>query len=148
MHVHLYTLCLDEVRMLPFFFQHYDSIVEYYVVYDDGSTDGSLDLLHQHHRVEIRPFERTNSDSFVESELVLFEHCWKESRRRADWVILVNIDEFLYHPMGWSFLETYKTKGITIIQAEGYQMVAESFPEKHRPLISQVRKGQRWAPNG
>ena len=39
--VHLYTVCWDEADMLGFFFRHYDPFVERYVVYDDGSTDGT-----------------------------------------------------------------------------------------------------------
>ena len=29
--------------MLAFFFRHYDPWVDRYVIYDDGSTDGSLE---------------------------------------------------------------------------------------------------------
>jgi hypothetical protein len=97
MRIDLYTICWNEVRFLPFFFRHYDPVVSRYVVFDDGSTDGSQSLLMDHPRVELRSFRRTNPDSFVESERGFFENCWKESRGRADWVILVNIDELLYH---------------------------------------------------
>ena len=38
--VHLYTICWDEADMLGFFFRHYDSWVDRYVIYDDGSTEG------------------------------------------------------------------------------------------------------------
>ncbi len=51
--VHLYTLCWDEADMLGFFFRHYDSWVDRYVVYDDGSIDGSLTILAGHPKVEL-----------------------------------------------------------------------------------------------
>ena len=47
--------------MLPFFFRHYDPIVDRYIVYDDGSTDRTLEMLAAHPRVEVRPFARTES---------------------------------------------------------------------------------------
>lgn len=144
MRVDLYALCWDEIRMLPFFFRHYDNIVDRYIVFDDGSTDGSVEYLEAHPRTEVRPFERTHPDSFVASELDLFESCWKESRGRADWVIVINIDEFLYHPAGKSYLKTCREQGFTIVPALGYQMAAERFPEVDEPLTSQVRHGARW----
>ena len=54
----LYTLCWNEADMLPFFFNHYDTWVDRYYIHDDGSTDGSLDILHAHPKVEVRRFER------------------------------------------------------------------------------------------
>ena len=54
MRIDLYTLCWNDADMLGFFFQHYDRFVQRYVVYDDGSTDRSLDILHANPKVEVR----------------------------------------------------------------------------------------------
>ena len=43
--IHLYTICWNEERMLPFFFRHYDQWVDRYVVYDDNSTDATLEKI-------------------------------------------------------------------------------------------------------
>ena len=45
MRLHLYALCWNEGRMLPYFFRHYRSLVERFFIFDDGSTDGSLEFL-------------------------------------------------------------------------------------------------------
>ncbi len=126
--IHVYALCWNDVRMLPFFFRHYDPLVERYVIFDDGSTDGSLELLRAHPRVEIRPFVRTNPDSFVLSELAHYDHCWKESRGRADWVIVTDVDEHLYHPNLASYLLWCRDQGVTVIPALGCEMVSDTFP--------------------
>ncbi|MGA7744769.1 MAG: glycosyltransferase [Polyangia bacterium] len=131
--VHLYATCWNEIRQLPFFFRHYDPIVQRYVVFDEGSTDGSLDLLRGHPKVEVRRLVRTDPDSFVRSEQSLFDHCWKESRgfrgtRLADWVIVCNIDEHLVHPDLGAYLQRCQEAGITAIPALGYQMLVEEFP--------------------
>ena len=95
MSVDLYTVCWNEVDMLGFFFRHYDSWVDRYFVYDDGSTDGSLDLLARHPRVEVRRFEHTDPDSFVLSHQAFHNTVWKESRGQADWVVITALDEHL-----------------------------------------------------
>src|SRR5262245_9842041 len=94
---HLSCLCWNEAPMLPYFFRHYDPLVDRYFVYDDGSTDGSRELLRQHPKVSLRSFE-SSGDSFVDSARSFYDTAWQESRGQADWVMLVNIDEHLHHP--------------------------------------------------
>src|SRR5262249_51259652 len=115
--------------MLGFMFRHYDDLVQRYVVYDDGSTDGSLDLLRAHPKVEIRdPSPYRIPGSYVLSGLSLLEQCWKEPREQADWVIVGDIDEHLFHPRLAHYLKASKRAGVTIIPALGYQMVSDAFP--------------------
>src|ERR1700733_7363954 len=92
--IHLFCLCWNDARMLPFFFRHYDKIVDKYFIYDNGSTDGSIAMLEKHGRVEISHFE--SGDSFVEEERRLGDTMWRDSD--ADWVIITDIDEHIYHP--------------------------------------------------
>jgi hypothetical protein len=91
--VHLYALSLNETAMLGFFFRHYDEIVDRYFIYDDGSTDGTLEMLRAHPKVECRRFERLVPDSFTLSAHHFHENVWKQSRGRSDWVFLTPIDE-------------------------------------------------------
>jgi len=128
--VHLYTLCWNEADMLGFFFRHYDSWVDRYVIYDDGSSDGSLDLLCRHPRVELRRFSRTSPDSFVLSQRDLQNRVWKESRGRADWVVITALDEHLHLrrcPMS-EYLEECTRAGVTLVPAVGYQMLSDEYP--------------------
>ena len=55
MKIDLYARCWNEGDMLPFFFLHYDHLVQRYVIYDDGSTDNSQQLLSLNPKVELRP---------------------------------------------------------------------------------------------
>jgi hypothetical protein len=137
--VHVYATCWNDVRQLEFFFRHYDPHVERYVIFDDGSTDGSWECLTRHPKVEARRFVWTHTDSFVLSELDLFNNCWKESRGengrpRADWVIVCSLDEHLVHSNLATYLANCLTSGITVIPALGFQMFMENFPQSGEHL--------------
>lgn len=144
--VHLYATCWNEIRLLGFFFRHYDSIVQKYVIFDEGSTDGSVDFLRGHPKVELRRLVRNEQESFVISERQLFNNCWKESRGFrggpvADWVIICNIDEHLVHPHLCGYLSECLNAGITAIPALGYQMLAENFPQSDEHLCKTQKNG-------
>ena len=144
--VHLYAICWNDARQLEFFFRHYDPIVDRYVIFDDGSTDGSLDLLASHPRVDVRPFPRSHAESFVLCELELFNNCWKESRGEkgtapADWVIVCSLDEHLVHPDLIGYLAECTTAGVTAIPALGFQMFTETFPKSGERLCERYHWG-------
>jgi hypothetical protein len=144
--VHLYAACWNEADMLGFTFRHYDPWVERYVIFDDGSTDGSLELLADHPRVELRRLPRTHSDSLVLSLRDLYDHAWKESRGAADWVVVVNLDEHLHHPDVGGYLSACRKAGVTAVPALGYQMVSDTYPEPGSCLAESVPRGVPWEP--
>src|SRR5439155_16783419 len=131
--------------MLPYFFRHYDRFVDRYVIFDDGSTDGSLAILRDHPRVELRRFIRSNPHSFVLSEQALSNACWKESRESADWVIVTDIDEHLFHPAMPSYLRRCAAAGITLLPALGFQMISDDLPRDGELLCDHYRQGVPWS---
>lgn len=145
MKIDLYTMSWNEEQMLGFFFRHYDPIVARYVVYDDGSTDGTLHLLHSRPNVEVRRFKRVVEGSYVLSAQQLHNEVWKESRNRADWVIITAIDEHLHHAHVIDYLTACKRGGVTAVPSLGFQMVAAAFPQPHVHLASSVTRGAPFA---
>jgi glycosyltransferase involved in cell wall biosynthesis len=142
--VHLYTVCWDEADMLGFFFRHYDPWVSRYVIYDDGSTDGSLDILRAHPRVELRTFARSEAESFVLSHRRLQNEAWKESRGQADWVVVTAIDEHLHVP-GFAmtdYLAEEADRGVTLIPALGFDLNHPDMPGDTGLLTERVPRGR------
>lgn len=140
--VHLYTRCWNDAHMLPFMFRHYDPVVQRYIVFDDGSTDGSLEILASHPRVEVRPMPPpSDPSSRIASGTALLENCWRESQGVADWVIVTDADEHLYHRDLPGYLARLKAEGITIVPALGYQMISDVFPHEDALLCRTVTTG-------
>jgi hypothetical protein len=142
--IHLYCLCWNDAPLLPHFLRHYDSLVERFVVYDNGSTDESLSLLESYPKVSVRHFD-VSGDSFVEEERRLSDAMWRESQGEADWVIVVDIDELIFHPDLPGLLERCTKAGITALRGVGYEMVAEAFPDTDPPITESVTMGTRSA---
>ncbi len=140
--IHLYALCWNEARMLRFFFRHYDSIVDRYFIFDNGSTDGSLELLAQHPKVALGSFT-VEGPSFVHAALNFYNQGWKQSRGHADWVIVCNVDEHLYHPDLRAYLGSL-SPSLTVIVAEGYEMISDTFPDPDITLCEHIRTGSRY----
>jgi Glycosyl transferase family 2 len=143
--IHLYCLCWNERRMLPFFFRHYDDLVDKYFIFDNGSTDGTLGILAAHDRVEVESFN-TQGDSFVETERQLSDIMWQRSRGVADWVIVVDVDEHLSHGDFRSYLGRCSSEGVTFITASGYEMLSKDFPATDVKLSDSITLGVASAP--
>jgi hypothetical protein len=66
-------------------------------------------------------------------------NAWKQSRGKADWVIVIDMDEFLYHPQMEQFLT--QNSRITLFKPQGFNMVTNTFPLNDKKLIESVNKG-------
>jgi hypothetical protein len=126
--VHLHASTWNEEKMLPFFFRHYDRIVDRYFIRDNYSTDGSLEILKQHPKVSVSQFT-FKGDSIVLAGCEGENRIWKSSRGEADWVAVCNVDEFFWHPdLRW-YLHECRRQGITFLRSTGFQMVSDEFPK-------------------
>jgi hypothetical protein len=147
MRIHLYTRCWNDMHMLGFFFRHYDPLVQRYFIFDDGSTDGSYRFLRSLPKVTLQRMPpRSDPESRVASGLAVLESCWKASRGAADWVIVTDIDEHIHHAQDISaYLRACKARGVTIIPALGYEMIAEDFPRDDLLLSNALTMGAPWS---
>lgn len=149
MTVHLYALCWNEAPLIPYFFRHYESFVDQFFIYDDGSSDASLALLQAQPKTQV--FSITIIKSTQEHYLsdtrfgfrYFYNEMWKHSRGRADYVILCNIDEFFYHPQMKDYLQKCYQTGLTVIPTRGFDMISWRHPHQPLPLIKLINKGVR-----
>ncbi len=98
--VHVHVLCWNEEVLIPYFLDHY-SFADKIILYDHESDDNSLDLLSDN--VEVKTYS-TGGEIRDDIWIDIKNNCWKTSRGEADFVIVCDMDEFLYHPNMRDFL--------------------------------------------
>ncbi|ELS00691.1 hypothetical protein Xen7305DRAFT_00003920 [Xenococcus sp. PCC 7305] len=144
MKIHLHTVCWNESHMLKYFFRHYEDWIDKFFIHDDNSTDGSREILDAKKRVVRIPLQRKYLDSWVLSAQYIYNNSWKQSSNEADWVVIANIDEHLYHPHVKDYLYRCLNNGITAIPSLGYQMISRTFPDTDSVLHQSVLEGAPW----
>jgi len=134
MNIDIYTTCYNEEIILPYFLRHYKQFARNITVYDNMSNDKSIDIL-KDADVNIIPFD-TNG-KFEESKLMnIRNNCWKNSD--ADWVIVCDTDELIYHPDLFNVLKNINGNHIIV---EGYEMMSETLPTTKGQIYEEIKNG-------
>ena len=141
--IHYYAVCWNEAHFLPFMLEHYRNIVDHFFIFDNGSTDGTLDILGKHPQCNVQHFESNGFNDRIHVEIK--NECWKASRGKADYVIVSDIDELFYHPDLKKLISDMRRVRQTIVKPQGYEMYSEKYPDFERePRITcQIKTGIR-----
>ena len=142
--IRVITCCKNEERMLPFFLQYYSSIANEILVFEGGSTDRSMQMLISCPKVTI--ISTGENNELDERELMKIRNEeYKKDREKWDWQIIVDIDEYLYHPNLLQKLQEYKLRGITLPLISGFEMLSSKFPIYHPKLtiLNQITTGKK-----
>ena len=141
--VHYYAVCWNEGKMLPFLFQYYDQIVDRYTIYDNYSDDSSEDIILSHKNAKIVKFKTEGFDDTRHNDIK--NNCWKQSRGKADFVIVCDIDEFIHSKDIHMSLSSLKNNNYSIVKPFGYNMYSSEYPcyDSERPITEQVKRGVR-----
>jgi hypothetical protein len=122
--IHAFFVCYNEENILPHLLRYYLSFCEKVTILDNHSTDNSCKIIESFPNTEIIPFD-SKGEFHDGVHIQLKNHVWKSSVGYADYVILGDTDEFLYHENLIEFILTSREKGVTVFKPEGYHMIAD-----------------------
>ena len=120
----VYALNWNESRILPAFLHHYRD-ANRIIIYDNESTDDSVNIIKKHGREVITFSSNETFDDTINRDLK--NNFWKSSvDDDVDYIIVQDLDEFLYFPsypddIPKALLEM-KRQGFTCARAIGYNM--------------------------
>jgi glycosyltransferase involved in cell wall biosynthesis len=139
MNIVVVTLTYNEESIIGFFLRHYH-FASKIIIYDSGSTDRTLEIARKNPKVEIRDRAPTHGVIDDGENMRLKNEAWKDTG--ADWVVVVDCDEFLWHPSIPKLLQKCDRHGWTIVGSEAYEMVGTAIPESGM-LTDWIKTGVR-----
>ncbi len=139
--IHYYAVCWNEARIIPHFLRYYSKLADKIILADDGSTDGSVELVGSHNNVEVKGTGRPDGQSFIDFNHAWYNQAWKQSRDVADWVIVGNLDEFIFHPDLRDYLGQCLSDGVTVVPVLGFQMLGEHRIDSDQDLFTSYQFG-------
>ncbi len=122
----------NERKLMPHFLNHYSTIADKIVIVE-GNKEYDYAYLKYTYDFEVDIIEREKLDDLELTDLR--NNYWKKFKNSFDYVIVVDIDEFL--DITKSALQSFKQDNITIPRIVGYQMVSYNFPKS----FSDVKTG-------
>src|SRR5215204_5418367 len=141
MEIYVYSVCWNEESLLPFYLKHYERFATRIIVYDNMSDDRTPEILDAHALCQRRSLD-SGGETRDDLLLHLKNNAWKEARGKADWVVVCDIDEFIYHPDLVGYLRGCEERGITIPQPTGYNMVSDLLPRADGQIWEQITEGR------
>lgn len=145
MRIHLYSPCYNEARLIPYFLRHYEPLCERIFVLDGESTDGSREILQRSPKVSIISTQNDLGEDptwYEERILMKFRNgFYKRSRGKADWILIADIDEILWHPDLAGLLKCYLEEGVTLPKIQGFDMVADGPPQGVGQIYDEIKSG-------
>ncbi len=142
--VHAFFVCYNEENILPHMLRYYSTFCDKITILDNNSTDNSVEIINSFKNTDIIPFD--SDESFHDGvHIKLKNHVWKSSVGYADYVILGDTDEFIYHENMIDFLIEAKKNGVTLFKPEGYHMIGEPelILKSNDNILEKVKSGVR-----
>jgi len=139
MTIDVYAVAHNEALMVPYFLRHYGAFARHLYVWEDESTDGTREMLAAHPAVTLLPLDRHGVDDLYWVRELFPQYLTRSAD--ADWVIFVDLDEFVYHPALRDMLYGAAAEGVRLIECDGYQMVSDAPPSGDGQIYHEIRDG-------
>lgn len=139
MKIHAYVICKNEELIMPHLLNYYSKFCQKITFYDNESTDNTINIINEFKGCETEIITySTNGEIRDDIYIQIKNSCWKNVD--ADFVIIIDSDEFLYHDNLLEFLTNNK---FDVYYPTGYNMISNYFPDDYTKLITeQVTLGE------
>ena len=120
------TLCKNEMDILPFVKQYWERIECDVVVYDNGSTDGSIEYLSKLPYVTLKHFDSEGQNDVIQKTIK--EQAYVELKDKYDIIIISDMDEVFYFNDFEAVLDVFTSGGYNILMTPIYSLCEDFKP--------------------
>jgi glycosyltransferase involved in cell wall biosynthesis len=131
MKIEVYIFANNDEKLIPYVARHYGFAKM--ILMENNSTDNTIKVAKEY-GMEVRTYITDKFDDLILLEKK--EHCWRESK--ADWVMVVDSDEFIYHP---DLIKNLSKETATILHPKFFNMFSEAFPTTKGQIYDEVNMG-------
>lgn len=138
MRIEVFTFCWNEMTVLPFAVDYWRRYADHVTVFDNGSTDGSLEFMQQHS--DLITIEHWDTNNQINDRMLLDakNEAWKRARGSADLVVVADMDEMLI-PVG-NELQRMLDEGYTVCTPRWFAMMSDEVPtHEDGKLLHEIR---------
>ena len=138
--ISVFTIAYNEEKILPYFLNHYSQFATNIIIYDNKSSDNTVNIAKNfnrtHTNVECWGYD---TDNQLNDKVYLDIKHSVASRCKTEYCIIVDCDEFLYHPNIKDFIN--ENLDVTVFQPYGFDMVSAEFPNSFQPITQTHTNG-------
>jgi glycosyltransferase involved in cell wall biosynthesis len=129
--IHAYIYTYNVARILDYSLRYYSRFCDKIFVYDNGSTDNTKEICAKYEKACHVPYNTDTVCLYYDEQILVDKKStdYKQSRGKADWAIIVDTDELLYHPDLLNILQRYKDSGIKLATTIENFIVFNGWPQ-------------------
>lgn len=120
------SLCFNEMDILPFVKQYWERIGADVVIYDNGSTDGSIQYLLNLPYVTLKHFDSQGQNDIIQKEVK--EKAYLEFKDKYDIIIITDMDEVFYFNDFKALSEAFISGGYNVLATPIFSLCEDSKP--------------------
>jgi hypothetical protein len=125
--IHSYIIAFNEEKILPWVLNYHSRFFDQIFVYDNMSYDTSDVIYKKYPKVIVIKFDSQNK---FNNRIItkIKNNAYQQSRGIADWVVVSDCDELLYHENLLDKLQEYMEQQVTLPLIDGRGLVSETTP--------------------
>lgn len=152
MKIDWYTLCYNEEFIIPWIIQYWEKLISdgidlHVYVYDNNSTDKSVEMLSQYDWITINYFTTSGQDDIIQAQIK--NSVWYNSKGKADFVVVSDFDEIIWSNDLITVLNDMKKDGYNVLGTPWYAFCGDKIPKfsNKKYLHQLVKKGYKQTIN-
>ena len=127
------TLCKNESDIIPYVIPYWKKIADKVVVFDNGSTDGSIELLSDYDWIEVRHFDSNGQNDITQKEVK--EKAYLEYKDKFEIIIITDLDEIFYFNDFKAIQSVFIEKGYDVLATPIFSLCEENKPPYSEDLL-------------